>query len=1005
MRKTTESNRLLSVLLALALTLGLCQSVLLSPARATEESQLALTLQSVTTEGSSNSYVVATFDNTRDELVRVAQTGVKVNGTKLTYNSNQSYISYANVGEFIVSGSTISFYSSSLSEGENTITFCNPNGEDVSVRLSMSKTGDYWSGYTYTVTVLEDETPAEPPQSQDTLFVRLVGSFEHRIVGQQDTSTDAVSSASVGGGYLVGGSDATVHVEYALVAPGTAMENVPEDAWRQPDFPNLTDDFQIDGTKTTVQMAEGSGMSCELNQFNGELTLSGVPTQAGVYPVSVQVTDTLGRSAQTNAVDFVVYSGTETLQAQLSDESLFVRYQDGTRGFDMIPWYIRDFGTENQTVTVPADVKVWYGSHGEAPTPNYGELGVTISLSNGDTPTQTLIVPAGCNLTVVNLRIHSGVKVVVEQGGKLTLRSSIVEGIVEVHGTFCADYDDYNHAWLHGSSVNGQIRLMDGSTLENARIISHTNYSARDDENRRNFAPVVTAQGNVTVKGDAYLLGDEAPSGETGQPALNISGTVTVPEGSTLAAYGGGTSFLTADGGDAIVLENGTIQGGGCLIAVGGYGMNITADTSKGRGGSAVSGTGTISVSKAYLEGGASFQQPGTAMNGEITISNTTWRKLVDGGAEQSNTYWKGTGDASGIVPDVVTVLAMVPETIPSVEHAEVSGITDETYTGSPITQNVIVTLEGNTLTPGTDYDLSYADNTNVGTATVTVTGKGSYTGTMTKTFTIRKASQSLTLQADSSLSVGESIAMQVNGAKTPLSFQSNHTSIAAVSEDGMVTGKAPGTATITVTAAENQNYQAASKTVTIKVKYLATPKLTRVQNVNGGVKLTWNKTNKAVKYRVFYKTGKSGWKKLADTTALTYTWKKAKSGTTYTFTVRCITKNGKLYTSDYNKNGKTIRYVAAPVISSFQSSGSGSMTVKWKKIGGVSGYQIQYSTSKGFPSSSKTVKANASATSASLSKLAGNKTWYVRIRSYKTVSGKTTWSGWSTTKQLKNAK
>lgn len=236
-------------------------------------------------------------------------------------------------------------------------------------------------------------------------------------------------------------------------------------------------------------------------------------------------------------------------------------------------------------------------------------------------------------------------KIVVEKGAKLTLRSSIAEGIVDVYGTFSCDYSDYDKTWLHGSSVNGQIRMMDGSTLENARVISHANYSARDDENRRNFAPLITVQGSVTVSGDAYILGDEAPTGETGQPALSITdGSLTVPEGSVVAAYGGGTSFLTADGGSAIVMDKGSILGKGSLIAVGGFGMNITGDTSKGSGGSAVSGDGTIAVSKAYLEGGSSFQRPAKALSGSVAISDTTSRKIVDGSAEQGNTYWGGTG-------------------------------------------------------------------------------------------------------------------------------------------------------------------------------------------------------------------------------------------------------------------------------------------------------------------------------------------------------------------------
>ena len=63
------------------------------------------------------------------------------------------------------------------------------------------------------------------------------------------------------------------------------------------------------------------------------------------------------------------------------------------------------------------------------------------------------------------------------------------------------------------------------------------------------------------------------------------------------------------------------------------------------------------------------------------------------------------------------------------------------TYTGSPITPAVSVTLKNGTqLIKGTDYTLAYTDHTNAGTATVTVTGIGNYIGTAKKTFVISMA-------------------------------------------------------------------------------------------------------------------------------------------------------------------------------------------------------------------------------------------------------------------------
>lgn len=60
-------------------------------------------------------------------------------------------------------------------------------------------------------------------------------------------------------------------------------------------------------------------------------------------------------------------------------------------------------------------------------------------------------------------------------------------------------------------------------------------------------------------------------------------------------------------------------------------------------------------------------------------------------------------------------------------------------YMGSnaAIEPAVVVTLDGRTLTAGTDYKVEYQNNKTVGEASVVVTGMGSYAGSVTKTFTI----------------------------------------------------------------------------------------------------------------------------------------------------------------------------------------------------------------------------------------------------------------------------
>ena len=65
---------------------------------------------------------------------------------------------------------------------------------------------------------------------------------------------------------------------------------------------------------------------------------------------------------------------------------------------------------------------------------------------------------------------------------------------------------------------------------------------------------------------------------------------------------------------------------------------------------------------------------------------------------------------------------------------------TSYTYDGNAKIPTATVKDGSKTLTSGTDYTLSYANNTNAGEATATMTFKGNYTGTIEKTFTIAKA-------------------------------------------------------------------------------------------------------------------------------------------------------------------------------------------------------------------------------------------------------------------------
>ena len=517
---------------------------------------------------------------------------------------------------------------------------------DLTFKLVIDKNGD--------ATVSEDTTLGDIYQ----LHVKIVGSFEAAIVGQKNY--DGVSSASVGGASSNKNSAVTVYG--ALVEKGT---DPTDKDWEKL---NNESEIRLVGSKCSVSIVpdtsvagmtadKDSGMKGVYMTLSSDLTLNGTPKDAGSYLISIHVEDNQGRTADSNELPFRIYTGEETLADQIKN---LKQYSNGLYAWDIMePWAIKNFGSnvegQNESVRVPKDLEVWYGSHQSG---TYGYLGYDQEwekVEAGEIP-QTLYIPNGCNLTLVNMEILSSVRIVVENGGKLTLQDSVVQGIIDVKngGTFSMNYDSYKGKFLTGASICGQLRLENGAVLENAAIYSHANYLANGDRtDRSNDEAVVLTTGDVTVKGQVFISGDEAGSTGEGQTALKVqNGTLTLEDGAVLATYGGGGNVtLFSNGGSAIKLDNGTISGNGKVIALGGSVLF-------GSGNSAVSGTGTITTAEAYIQGATAYNhagknaQPGKSHDASVAINSgkkyVANGTLVDGTNDPlADLYWKSSIDAT----------------------------------------------------------------------------------------------------------------------------------------------------------------------------------------------------------------------------------------------------------------------------------------------------------------------------------------------------------------------
>ena len=286
---------------------------------------------------------------------------------------------------------------------------------------------------------------------------------------------------------------------------------------------------------------------------------------------------------------------------------------------------------------------------------------------------------------------------------------------------------------------------------------------------------------------------------------------------------------------------------------------------------------------------------------------------------------------------------------------------------------------------------------------TITAAATSNYNAaTKTITVTVAKAAQSITVKAGaSSVAVGKTTTVSITGAKGTKSFKSSDTTIATVTSAGTLTAKKVGTVQITATSASTSNYNAASKTVTIKVVPAAATTLT-LENMTTGIKLTWSKVTGATGYRVYREdtNGKTLIKKLSGGSTLTYKDTTANTnGKKYRFYIYATAGTGM---STLSKSRATYR-LTKPAVSSVTNSAASKMTVKWGKNSTATGYSIQYSLSSSFASGNKTVTAaGASTVSKVIASLTKGKTYYVRIRTYKTVDNVKFWSAWSASKSVK---
>ena len=355
-----------------------------------------------------------------------------------------------------------------------------------------------------------------------------------------------------------------------------------------------------------------------------------------------------------------------------------------------------------------------------------------------------------------------------------------------------------------------------------------------------------------------------------------------------------------------------------------------------------------------------------------------------------------GMGDYTGYTSKNFTI------TKRAMAGGTVSVASSVSFTGSNITPSVTVKVAGRTLTSGTDYTVSYSNNKNVGTSNVYVYGKGNYSGSLSAKFDIVPAKQQI--QKLETKYKGFYIDWAQKGSATGYDVEYSVNANMSGAASKHLTANKPDTLTVSGLSGDKTYYVRVRSYTNVngKVYYGAWSDIKSIKTANNDItKATVSGistkafTGKAITQNVTVKVGN---------TVL-------KNGTDYTVSYSNNKKVGKA-TVKITGKGKyggviTKTFKINPAKQEIQklTAKSKAFFVDWAQKGSATGYEIQYATNSKFTGAKKVAITNNKTDKTTVSKLSGNKKYYVRVRSYTTVGGTKYYGSWSATKTVTTKK
>ena len=348
-------------------------------------------------------------------------------------------------------------------------------------------------------------------------------------------------------------------------------------------------------------------------------------------------------------------------------------------------------------------------------------------------------------------------------------------------GNFTSDIPDYGIALLDdGKTVQLQthqhsweyIVSQDGTTItehctaENCGLPEGNGGSVTIKAPADNL--IYDGQGKAAVLENTLISGVDVSDITYTKDGTAITGTPTDAGTYTAAVTVGGEKATV----QYTIAQSGTEFSGGVKVSAYVYGDPIFVTvTPKATGKAPIRKVRALSTPQAgemaIYEGDRQLTEAQTVTSGkELTFTIDTAKANLGKGRHTITAKFVGSQNMAAQAETVQVYIRQA-----AIARADVAVAGESfTYTGSPITPAVSVTLKNGTqLMKDRDYTLAYTNHTNAGTATVTVTGIGNYIGTAKKTFVISKAAApEISWPTASAITCGEKVSdSRLSGGST----------------------------------------------------------------------------------------------------------------------------------------------------------------------------------------------------------------------------------------------